>query len=217
VAYRVPVRQENGSTKLKNKVKMLGSLKDYPRETDILHLKTEFMLRINAGRFTPETNMTLSEFVEKVYLPYVEELRASTKKGYREIWNNHISNRVGSIRMREFRTVDASRMLKAIADENDLTKTTLQHIKSVLSARGTRANQVKRLRTTCPKYGAFSMLCRCCRKQSLRQLPLRGFATESYALSNGPTIKAIRSTSADRSGRLSSIDRRREQAPRPFL
>ena len=139
VAYRVPVRQENGSTKLKSKVKMLGSLKDYPREADILHLKTEFMLRINAGRFTPETNMTLSEFVEKVYLPYVEELRASTKKGYREIWTNHISNRVGSIRMREFRTVDASRMLKAIAGEKDLTKTTLQHIKSVLSGVFTHA------------------------------------------------------------------------------
>ena len=139
VAYRVPVRQENGSTKLKNKVKMLGSLKEYPRETDILHLKTEFMLRINAGRFTPETNMALSEFVEKVYLPYVEELRASTKKGYREIWTNHISKRVGPIRLREFRTVDASRMLKAIADENDLTKTTLQHIKSVLSAIFTHA------------------------------------------------------------------------------
>jgi hypothetical protein len=61
---------------------------------------------------------------------YVEELRASTKKGYREIWINHISKRVGSIRMREFRTVDASRMLKAIADENDLTKTTLQQEKT---------------------------------------------------------------------------------------
>ena len=139
VAYRVPVRQENGSTKLKNKVKMLGSLKEYPREADIQHLKTEFMLRINAGRFTPETNMALSEFVEKVYLPYVEELRASTKKGYREIWTNHISKRVGPIRLREFRTVDASRMLKAIADEKDLTKTTLQHIKSVLSAIFTHA------------------------------------------------------------------------------
>ncbi len=35
--------------------------------------------------------------------------------------------------MREFRTVDASRMLRAIAKKKDLTKTTLQHIKSVLS------------------------------------------------------------------------------------
>jgi integrase len=41
--------------------------------------------------------------------------------------------------MREFRTVDASKMLKAIADENDLSKTTLQHIESVLSGVFTHA------------------------------------------------------------------------------
>jgi len=78
------------------------------------------MHRLNAGNFTPESGMVLMEFVEKIYLPYIEELRESTKKGYREIWNNHISDRVGHIRMREFRTVDASKMLKAIAEEMDL-------------------------------------------------------------------------------------------------
>ena len=154
MTYRVPVRQENGSIKLKQKVKMLGSLTDYPRETDILPLKTEFMLCLNAGKFTPESNMTLCEFVEKVYLPYVEELRASTKKGYREIWINHISKRVGPIRMREFRTVDASRMLKAIADEKDLTKTTLQHIKSVLSAIFTHAKNEGAFDGVNPAQGA---------------------------------------------------------------
>jgi integrase len=77
--------------------------------------------------------MVLTEFVEKIYLPCIEELRESTKKGYREIWNNHISDRVGHIRLREFRTVDASKMLKAIAEDNDLSRTTLQHIKSMLS------------------------------------------------------------------------------------
>jgi integrase len=92
------------------------------------------MHRLNAGKFTPESSMNLKEFVENIYLPYTDELRASTKKGYREIWNNHMSDRVGQIRLREFRTVDASRMLKAIADEHDLSKTTFQHIKSVLSA-----------------------------------------------------------------------------------
>jgi len=35
--------------------------------------------------------------------------------------------------LREFRTVDASRMLRAIAKKKDLTKATLQHIKPVLS------------------------------------------------------------------------------------
>jgi len=139
VKYRVRVRQEDGSIKLRQRAKMLGRVADYPRESDILPLKIAFMQRLNAGGFTPDSNMSLREFVEKVYLPYIEELRASTKKGYRELWNNHISNRVGYIRMREFRTVDASKMLNAIADENDLTKTTLQHIKSVLSAVFTHA------------------------------------------------------------------------------
>ena len=139
VKYRVQVRQENGSIKFKQRAKMLGRLERYPRESDIMPLKVEFMHRLNAGKFTPESSMNLKEFVENIYLPYTDELRASTKKGYREIWNNHISDRVGQIRLREFRTVDASRMLKAIADEHDLSKTTLQHIKSVLSAVFTHA------------------------------------------------------------------------------
>ena len=83
--------------------------------------------------------MTLTEFVDKLYLPFLEEKRASTRKGYEEIWTNHIRDRVGAIKMRNFRTVNANRMLRAIADENDLSKTTLQHIKAVLSAIFTHA------------------------------------------------------------------------------
>jgi integrase len=139
VRYRVRVRQEDGSIKLKQRAKMLGRVADYPRESDIMPLKAEFMQRLNAGKFTPESSMELREFVERVYLPYIEELRASTKKGYQEIWKNHIFDRVGHIRLREFRTVHASRMLRAIAEEQDLSKTTLQHIKSVLSGVFTHA------------------------------------------------------------------------------
>jgi hypothetical protein len=67
------------------------------------------------------------------YLPWTkEERRASTSKGHHQIWINHLSDRVGEIRLREFRTVGTSRMLRAIAKEKVLTRTTL-HIKSVLS------------------------------------------------------------------------------------
>jgi len=38
------------------------------------------MHRLNAGKFTPESSMNLKEFVENIYLPYTDELRASTKK-----------------------------------------------------------------------------------------------------------------------------------------
>src|SRR5215467_6324973 len=58
---------------------------------------------LNAGNFTSESGMVLTEFVEKIYLSYIEELRESTKKGCREIWNNHIRDRVGHICMHEFR------------------------------------------------------------------------------------------------------------------
>jgi integrase len=139
VRYRERVRQNDGSIKLQQRANRLGSLKDYPGESLIKPLLAEFLCKLNAGNFTPEPGMTLTEFVEKVYLPYLEEKRASTKKGYEEIWNNHIRDRVGTIQVRNFRTVNAGRMLRAIADENDLSKTTLQHIKGVLSGIFTHA------------------------------------------------------------------------------
>ena len=86
--------------------------------------------------------MTLLEFVEAVYLPWARaELRASTHKGYQKIWENHMSGRVGEIRVREFRTVRASRMLRAIAGEHNLRKSSLQRTKSVLSGIFTRAER----------------------------------------------------------------------------
>lgn len=139
VRYRERVRQEDGSIRLQQRASRLGSVKDYPSESQIKPLLAVFLRKLNAGIFTAEPGMTLKEFVEKIYLPYIDEKRASTRKGYEEIWNNHICDRVGAIQLRDFRTVDASRMLKAIADENDLSKSTVQRIKGVLSGIFTHA------------------------------------------------------------------------------
>lgn len=133
VRYRERVRRPDGSVKDQQRAKRLGRVRDYPRESQIRPLFAEFVRQLNAGRYTPESGMTLTDFVERFYFKYIEEKRASTKKSYMEIWSNKIRGRVGHIRLREFRTVDASRMLRAIANENDLTRTTLQHIKGVLS------------------------------------------------------------------------------------
>ncbi len=91
-------------------------------------------LSVNRDRFSAHSRVTLTAFVEGAYLPWTkEERRASTSKDHHEIWINHIRDHVGELRLREFRTVDASRMLRAIAKKKDLTKATLQHIKPVLS------------------------------------------------------------------------------------
>jgi len=125
IRYRERVRQEYGSIKLQRKTKRLGSVEKHPKQSDIEPLRTAFMQKINAGLAIPESSMTLSEFVETVYLPWAEaERRASTHKGYKEIWENHLLKRIGHIRLRDFRTVHASKMLRAIAAECDLTKTT---------------------------------------------------------------------------------------------
>lgn len=156
VRYRYRVRQKDGSIKLRRKASRLGNVDEFPTKTDIEPLRTSFMQKINAGQFDPDSGMTLSGFVEKVYLPWVEtERRASTHKGYWEIWENHIRQRVGNIRLREFRTVHASKMLRAIADESDLTKTTLQHIKSVLSAIFTYAKNEDAYEGANPVQGAM--------------------------------------------------------------
>jgi integrase len=154
VRYRERVGREDGSIKLKQRAARLGSVTDYPFESHIKPRLAEFMCSLNAGNFSPEPGITLGEFVERIYLPYLSEKRASTKKGYEEIWDNHISDRVGHIQLRKFRTVNASRMLKAIADENDLSKTTLQHIKGVLSGIFTHARNEGAFDDANPVQGA---------------------------------------------------------------
>jgi integrase len=134
VRYRQRISKGDGSTNLRRASKHLGHSKDFRNISDVEQCRASFMQTVNRDRLSANSRITLTAFVEGAYLPWTkEERRASTSKGHHEIWINHIRDHVGELHLREFRTVDASRMLRAIAKENDLTKTTLQHIKSVLS------------------------------------------------------------------------------------
>lgn len=134
VRYRQRIRQEDGSSKLTHTSQHLGRSKDFANIFEVEQCRASFMQTVNRDRLSANSRITLNAFAEGAYLPWTkEERRASTSKGHHQIWINHLRERVGEIRLREFRTVDASRMLRAIAKEKDLTKTTLQHIKSVLS------------------------------------------------------------------------------------
>ncbi len=140
VRYRERLRQEDSSVKLQRRSKRLGSVVRFPEKSDVEPVRVAFMQKINSDLAISEGCLTLIEFVDAVYLPWVQtERRASTYKGYREAWENHMPDRIGQIRVREFRTVHVSRMLRSIAAECDLTRTTLQRIKSVLSGIFARA------------------------------------------------------------------------------
>jgi integrase len=133
-AWFVRYRQKDESGNVVYTAKHLGRFKDFFDIAEVEQCRTRFMQTINRDRLNTNSRITLATFVEGAYLPWTkEERRASTSKGHHEIWRNYLRERVGDLRVREFRTVDANRLLRAIAKERDFTRTTLQHIKSVLS------------------------------------------------------------------------------------
>src|SRR5262249_32191863 len=65
------------------------------------------LAKINQPDKTPQTAVSLIDFVERLYLPRMEQQkRPSTVKGYRDIWNNHLKARSVGLWMREIRTCD---------------------------------------------------------------------------------------------------------------
>ena len=103
------------------------------------------MHSVNNGSFAPERIVTLSDFVERVYLPWVEQhKRPSTLKGYRDIWQDHLNARCGKMWLKDTRTYHVQGWLTEIASSDSdgtLSRNTLKHIKSVVSGIFTLAKQ----------------------------------------------------------------------------
>jgi integrase len=139
VRWREVVRQPDGSLKKVNRSQRLASKKEYPRKTEMLSVMNEFMAKQNGatgvdGEGVGFASMTIAQFVEGHYLPFVsEQKRPSTHRGYEQMWKAYVRDRIGSMRLRDFKTVHGRRLLKSIAAENDLTRTTFQHIKGFVS------------------------------------------------------------------------------------
>src|SRR5450432_1966459 len=117
---------------------------DYRTEKSVQPFVAEILAPLNSGLLNPQSTMLVSEFVEKIYLgEYVEKnLRAATKKQYRDIWENHLKARMGTLTLREFRTVHGERMLAQIAAQAKLGRSSLRHCKAFFSG---AFKQAKRL------------------------------------------------------------------------
>jgi hypothetical protein len=90
---------------------------------------------VNNGRFVPERIVTISDFVEGVYLLSVEQHnRPSTLKGYRDIRQDRLKARCGKVWLKQTLTYHVQGWLNEIASsdgEGTLSRNTLKHIKSV--------------------------------------------------------------------------------------
>jgi integrase len=117
----------------KKSFKVLAPIgKDYPSKSSVLNLADKVLSPINTRQQAPESSLKLTDFIEIHYLPWAKlNLRPSTVKGYeKDIYNIHLKDRLGDIRLRDFRTVTGQRLIAQIPDVGHKT---LQRVKSFLS------------------------------------------------------------------------------------
>jgi len=105
----------------------------YTTKRSVRELAADLLKPMNEGTQDPVATMSLADYIEQFYLPYVEDQkRASTLRGYRNLFRRYIKPR-GTIALRDFRTVDGERLMTEISRKEDLSRTSLGHIKSFLS------------------------------------------------------------------------------------
>ena len=108
---------------------------------EIVREAERHMEAVNSGIMDAERVLTIGDFVERVHLPWIQEhKRPSTAKGYREIWEDHLKPYCSKLWLKETRTYHVQGWLNQIG-KGKLSRNTLKHIKSVISAIFTLAKQ----------------------------------------------------------------------------
>src|SRR5215831_16360070 len=91
------------------------------------------MATVNGAAIPAERIVTVGDFLEQVYLPWVEQFkRPSTAKGYRDIWEDHLKPHCGQVWLRDVRTYHVKGWLDQIG-QGTLSRNSFKHIKSVVS------------------------------------------------------------------------------------
>lgn len=117
----------------------IGTVEEFPTDDDIAPVLQRFMADINTDRgkkrFVPNSRVTLQQFVVTKYFPDAKkELRGSTIRGYRAIWNNYIDARLGKTRLSDIRTFELQEAMDDIVEKTDLKKASLFRVKTFMSA-----------------------------------------------------------------------------------
>lgn len=108
---------------------------------DIVAEAERHMATVNSGTIPAERIVTIGDFVERVYLPWIgQHKRPSTGKGYRDIWEDHLKPLSERLWLRDTRTYHVQGWLNQIGADN-LSRNTLKHIKSLVSGIFTLAKQ----------------------------------------------------------------------------
>jgi integrase len=126
---------ESGAVVRKQRSEKLADVCDrYRTKRDVRPLLEGKLKALNEGRTRPEGTLTVAEFVEGHYFPFVREnFKPSTIAGYGHLWRLYLSARLTRGTVRDFRTVDAAHLLADVHRAHGVNRTTLKHVKSFLS------------------------------------------------------------------------------------
>ncbi len=106
----------------------------YRCKKDVQPLLDAKLLPLNEGRCAPEGTLSVRDYTEQYFLPYVDrELKPSTAYGYRSLWRMYLGPHLPDIAMRDFRCVDATNVIAAIHREHRIGRSTLRHCKAMMS------------------------------------------------------------------------------------
>ncbi|HEY6352373.1 MAG TPA: hypothetical protein VI636_23490 [Candidatus Angelobacter sp.] len=108
---------------------------------------SDFMQKINhqqANGRGVQQDMGVADFWEKRFLPYCEEIiqvgelaghtrkKASTVRGYKQIWRQHLKNHFGNMTLQEYEPRLGNQFLRSLTSTQN--KNTLKHIKALATA-----------------------------------------------------------------------------------
>lgn len=99
-------------------------------------LRDRFMLTVNEQNGRPVARETsVADFWKDTYLPFIEaNLRPSTVRSYKQIWNQHLQQHFGQMTLKAYRTHIGSQLLTSLAGKpQGLGRRTLAHIRSAAS------------------------------------------------------------------------------------
>jgi integrase len=136
VRYRIEVCDSDGKIRVVQRAKKLAQVDAvHKTKASVRHLVEEMLQPVNDQRHSAAmVATTLGDFVANVYLPFIEEQkRVSTYRGYRGIWRNYLTSPCSRRWLRDVRTCDVQQLLQGVAQEHNLSGTTLRHIKAMLS------------------------------------------------------------------------------------
>jgi integrase len=147
---------ENGQTARKRRfLKLCDADERYRTRADVRPLLAEKLRGLNEGRTDARSSLTLATFVREHYDPYTREnFKPSTIHGYSKLWQDALCARVGQIRLRDFKTVDAATTLSYFAAKG-WGRSSLKHAKSLLSGIFTYAKNLGVLDGVNPVQGTI--------------------------------------------------------------